>query len=233
LPELRVDDETIRTYHEHRDFPGHGRTTHASLHLRFGTVSPRALVRRARQNEKYLNELIWREFFMQVLWHHPYVADGPFRKAYESVPWRQDESGFEKWQLGETGFPIVDAGMRELAETGFMHNRVRMITANFLSKILLVNWQWGEAWFAEKLTDFELSSNNGNWQWSAGCGCDAAPYFRIFNPYLQARKFDPDGAYIRKWLPGYDPEKHPEPIVDFNKARQRALDAYKSVLAAA
>ncbi len=233
LPTIRIDKTSIREYHRHRDFPARDRTTYAGTHLRFGTVSIRALVKKARVNEKYLNELIWREFFMQVLWHFPHVANGPFRKQYESIPWRQDERSFEKWQCGETGYPIVDAGMRELAETGFMHNRVRMITANFLCKLLLVNWQWGEAWFAEKLTDFELSSNNGNWQWSAGCGCDAAPYFRIFNPQLQAQKFDPDGEYVARWIPDYAPDRYVEPVVDYRMARQRALDIYKEALAAA
>jgi deoxyribodipyrimidine photo-lyase len=226
-----VDKQTILHYHKHRDIPFPGKTTHVSLHLRFGTISVRQLTKRAAElNEKYLNELIWREFLMQVLWHFPHVVDSPYQKKFEKISWRHDEKGFEKWGKGETGFPLVDAGMRELNETGFMHNRVRMVTANFLTKILFIDWRWGEAYFAEKLSDFELSSNNGNWQWAAGTGCDAAPYFRIFNPQTQAERFDPENKYISKWIPEFNPEKYLKPIVDFNAARHRALDTFKKAL---
>ena len=163
---------------------------------------------------------------MQILWNFPHVVDGPFRREYSAIPWRNDEVEFEKWRLGQTGYPIVDAGMRELAETGFMHNRARMIVGSFLTKHLLISWQLGEAWFARKLMDFELSSNNGNWQWVAGCGCDAAPYFRVFNPALQAQKFDSDGSYVRRWVPEIGTKAYPEPIVDHAMARGRALTAY-------
>jgi deoxyribodipyrimidine photo-lyase len=231
LPDPIVDKQTILHYHQHRDIPFPGKTTHVSLHLRFGTISVRQLAKRAAElNEKYLNELIWREFLMQALWHFPHVVDSPYQKKFDKISWRLDEEGFEKWCKGETGFPLVDAGMRELNETGFMHNRVRMVTANFLTKILFVDWRWGEAYFAEKLSDFELSSNNGNWQWAAGTGCDAAPYFRIFNPQTQAERLDPENKYISKWIPGYNPDKYLKPIIDFNFARKRALETFKKVL---
>ena len=231
LPDPIIDRRTILHYDKHRDIPFPGKTTHVSLHLRFGTVSVRQLAKRATElNEKYLNELIWREFLMQALWHFPQVVNSPYQKKFEKISWRHDEAGFEKWCTGRTGFPLVDAGMRELNETGFMHNRVRMVTANFLTKILFIDWRWGEAYFAEKLSDFELSSNNGNWQWAAGTGCDAAPYFRIFNPFTQAERFDPENKYINKWIPGYRPDKYLEPMVDFNMARNRALETFKKAL---
>lgn len=231
LPEAILDRQIILQYHLHRDIPYEDRTTHVSLHLRFGTLSIRELVlQAARLNEKYLNELIWREFFMQVLWNFPQVEQGPFRKKYENIKWRNNEKEFELWCKGETGFPIVDAGMHELNETGFMHNRVRMVAANFLTKILLIDWRWGEAYFAEKLTDFELSSNNGNWQWAAGCGCDAAPYFRIFNPYTQAERFDPEEKYISRWIPGYKKDNYIKPIIDFDFARRQSLQTFKKTL---
>ncbi len=172
--------------------------------MRFGTVSIREITRKARElSEIFLNELIWRNFFIDILWHFPHVVNKSFKPKYDLIEWRNNENEFEKWCNGETGFPMVDAGMRELNETGFMHNRVRMVTASFLVKDLLIDWRWGEAYFAEKLLDFELASNNGNWQWAAGCGCDAAPYFRIFNPESQQQKFDPKGKYILKWVPEY------------------------------
>jgi len=231
LPDPHIDKQTILHYHEHRDIPFPGKTTHVSLHLRFGTISVRQLAKRAAElNEKYLNELIWREFLMQALWHFPHVENHPFRKKYENIKWRNDENEFDKWCKGETGYPIVDAGMRELNETGFMHNRVRMVTANFLTKILFIDWRWGEAYFAEKLSDFELSSNNGNWQWAAGTGCDAAPYFRIFNPFTQAQRFDPENKYISNWIPGYNPDNYIKPIVSFNAAREKTLRAFKNSL---
>jgi deoxyribodipyrimidine photo-lyase len=185
-------------------------------------------------NDTFLNELIWRDFFQMILWHFPHVGKGKaFRAEFDFIKWRNNEAEFARWCEGTTGYPIVDAGMRELNTTGFMHNRVRMITASFLAKHLLIDWRWGEAWFAEKLLDFELSSNNGNWQWAAGCGCDAAPYFRIFNPYTQTKKFDPDFTYIKKWVPEFEEESYPAPIVDHEKARERCLETYKKGLAKA
>lgn len=231
FPPQSTEEETIRQYHELRNFPAKNGTSKIGIHLRFGTISLRALARKAIEwNETYLNELIWREFYMQILWNFPHVTNGPFKKNYANIPWRKDEEGFEKWKQGKTGFPIVDAGMRELNETGYMHNRVRMITASFLVKDLLVNWQWGERYFAEKLLDFELSSNNGGWQWAAGCGTDAAPYFRIFNPTSQMKKFDPEMKYIRKWVPEFGTPTYPNPIVDHKKARENTLAVYKAAL---
>jgi deoxyribodipyrimidine photo-lyase len=199
VPAILIDPSIISNYHNTRNIPSVNGTSRLSVHLRFGTVSIRQLVRAAMElNEQWLNELIWREFFMMILFHFPHVVSGCFKPKYNHIKWRNNESEFELWCKGETGYPIVDAGMRELNETGHMHNRVRMIVASFLTKHLLIDWRWGEAYFAEKLLDFELSSNNGNWQWAAGCGCDPAPYFRIFNPSEQAKKFDPDLIYIKK-----------------------------------
>jgi len=232
IPARQIRQELIREYDQHRDFPARDRTSHLSVHLRFGTVSIRKLVKLALElNETFLSELIWREFFMQILWHFPGVAGNSFKPAYDGIRWRNNEQEFAHWCNGTTGFPMIDAGMRQLNETGFMHNRVRMITANFLTRILLIDWRWGEAYFAHKLLDFELSSNNGNWQWAAGSGCDAAPYFRIFNPDAQQQKFDPDFVYINNWIPEYSTDNYPGPIVDFAAARQRALDTYKKALA--
>jgi deoxyribodipyrimidine photo-lyase len=175
--------------------------------------------------------LIWREFFQTILWHFPQVGKGKaFKPEYDFIQWRNNEKEFECWRQGKTGYPIVDAGMRELSATGFMHNRVRMITASFLAKHLLIDWRWGEAWFAEKLLDFDLASNNGNWQWAAGCGCDAAPYFRIFNPALQTKKFDPKQEYIKTWVPELNEFSYPTPIVDHEMARKRCLEVYKKAL---
>jgi deoxyribodipyrimidine photo-lyase len=181
-------------------------------------------------NAVWLNELIWREFFMQILYNFPHVENHPFKPKYQFINWINNEKDFEAWSKGMTGYPLVDAGMRELNETGFMHNRVRMVTASFLIKHLLVNWQWGEAYFAEKLLDFDLSANNGNWQWAAGTGCDAAPYFRIFNPTTQAEKFDKDNIYIKKWVPEYATSTYSKPVVEHSFARTRCLDAYKAAL---
>ncbi|MDX1909619.1 MAG: deoxyribodipyrimidine photo-lyase [Bacteroidia bacterium] len=231
FPSRDPDEAIIRHYSERRDFPAQAGTTRIGLHLRFGTVSIRHLARVAQAlDATYLNELIWREFYMQVLWNFPHVVTGPFRREYAAVPWLDDEATFEKWKTGRTGYPIVDAGMRELSATGYMHNRVRMITASFLSKHLLLNWQWGEAWFAEKLLDFELASNSGGWQWAAGCGTDAAPYFRIFNPTAQTQKFDAEMKYVRRWVPEYGTPAYPRPVVDHAFARERCLAAYKGVL---
>lgn len=224
----KTDFQIIQNYHNTRDFPGIIGTTHTSLHLRFGTVSPRKLVKIALQkNEIWLNELIWREFFMHVMWFFPKVESKPFNPKFEHIEWNNNDELFQKWCEGKTGYPIVDAGMRELNATGWMHNRVRMITANFLTKILMIDWKWGEAWFAKKLLDFDLAINNGNWQWSAGCGCDAAPYFRIFNPNEQIRKFDPECIYIRKWVPEYETLEYPKPIVDYQIERNKSLEKFK------
>ncbi|SFN36334.1 deoxyribodipyrimidine photo-lyase [Chryseobacterium oleae] len=223
-----IEKKIVASYHQYRDFPAMDHTTHLGIALRFGTISVRTCVRFALENnETWLNELIWREFFMQILFHFPHVVNHCFKKKYEDIPWRNNEEEFKSWCEGKTGYPIVDAGMRELNETGFMHNRVRMITASFLTKHLLIDWRWGEAYFATKLLDYDLSANNGNWQWAAGCGCDAAPYFRIFNPEEQTKKFDKDLKYIKKWLPeSYDQK----PMVEHKFARERALETYKKAL---
>lgn len=221
----------IKDYHKYRDLPAEDRTSYLSPHLRFGTVSIRDLVILSfEKNSIFLSELIWREFFMQILFHYPKIITESFKTKYDNIRWRNDEKEFKKWCDGETGYPIVDAGMRQLNITGYMHNRVRMITASFLCKHLLIDWRWGEAYFAVKLIDYELSSNNGNWQWSAGTGCDAAPYFRVFNPYTQQKKFDPDNEYIRKWVPEFEKASYPEPIIEQEFARRRALDTYKAGL---
>jgi deoxyribodipyrimidine photo-lyase len=221
----------IEKYHKQRNYPGVQGTTRLSVHLRFGTISIRKLVQIAlRKNEAWLNELVWREFYQMILWHFPHVVTRSFKAAYDNIPWRNDVNEFNAWCEGRTGYPIVDAGMRELNNTGFMHNRVRMITASFLTKHLLIDWRWGEAYFAKKLLDYDLASNNGGWQWAAGSGCDAAPYFRVFNPERQADKFDPDGKYVHKWIPEYGGENYPEPIIDHKFARERALAVYKAAL---
>ncbi|MDY6801646.1 MAG: FAD-binding domain-containing protein, partial [Bacteroidota bacterium] len=197
----------------------------------FGTISIRELIKTAAKlNETFLNELIWREFYMMILWHFPQVAEKSFKKQYDKLEWRNNEEEFAAWCNGSTGYPIVDAGMRELNETGYMHNRLRMITASFLTKHLLIDWRWGEAYFAQKLLDYELASNNGGWQWAAGTGCDAAPYFRIFNPELQTQKFDPELKYIKKWISELESNDYPEPIVEHKFARERALKIYKQAL---
>lgn len=221
----------IRNYKENRDIPSVQGTSRLSVHLRFGTISIRSLADEAGgYNETFLNELIWRDFYQMILWHFPWVVDHSFKPAYDTIGWKNNEKEFEAWCNGQTGYPIVDAGMRELNATGFMHNRVRMITASFLTKHLLVDWRWGEAYFAGKLLDFDLAANNGGWQWAAGSGCDAAPYFRIFNPYLQTKKFDPELKYIRKWVPEFEELSYPAPIVDHEIARKRCLDVYKAAL---
>lgn len=231
FPEKYVEDGLLAQYGLQRDFPAVRGTSRLGIHLRFGTISIRELTRQAMQyGEVFLNELIWRNFFIQIMAHFPYVAEGPFKKQYAFIPWRNSEKEFEKWCRGETGYPMVDAGMRELNETGFMHNRVRMVTASFLTKHLLIDWRWGEAYFAHKLLDFELASNNGNWQWAAGTGCDAAPYFRVFNPEIQQQKFDPEGKYINKWVPETGTIAYPSPMVDHKMARKRAIETYKKTL---
>lgn len=218
----------ISNYKETRDFPALDSTSYLSPHLRFGTVSIRKLVNWAStKNQTFLSELIWREFFIQILFSFPNCVNHNFKSAYDGIQWRNNEDDFKRWCSGTTGYPMVDAGMRQLNETGYMHNRVRMVVASFLCKHLLINWQWGEAYFAEKLLDFELASNVGNWQWAAGTGCDAAPYFRVFNPEIQQKKFDDKGIYIRKWIPEFD-LGYNEPMVDHAFARDRAIATYKA-----
>jgi len=231
-PPSTVHDDLIRHYGRDRDIPGIAGTSKLGVHLRFGTISIRGLARKAKAlSDTYLNELIWRDFYHMITWHFPHVCKGKsFKPAYDQITWRQDNGEFDKWCQGQTGYPIVDAGMRELMETGFMHNRVRMITASFLCKHLLLDWRLGEAWFAQKLLDFDFAANNGGWQWAAGSGCDAAPYFRIFNPYLQTKKFDPNLAYIRKWVPELNDFSYPKPIVDHEFARKRCLETYSRAL---
>ena len=220
--------KNVSNYHETRDFPALDSTTHLSPHLRFGTVSIRKLVNWAvRKNDVFLSELIWREFFMQILFSFPKVVTHNFKSAYDGIQWLNNEDDFKRWCTGTTGYPMVDAGMRELNQTGYMHNRVRMVVASFLCKHLLINWQWGEAYFAEKLLDFELAANVGNWQWAAGTGCDAAPYFRVFNPEIQLKKFDEKGIYIRKWIAEFD-LGYGEPMIEHAFARDRAIATYKS-----
>ncbi|KFF04044.1 cryptochrome/photolyase family protein [Flavobacterium reichenbachii] len=218
----------IENYKETRDFPALDSTSYLSPHLRFGTVSIRKLVNWAnRKNQTFLSELIWREFFIQILFSFPKVVNHNFKSNYDGIQWRNNEEDFKRWCTGTTGYPMVDAGMRQLNETGYMHNRVRMVVASFLCKHLLINWQWGEAYFAEKLLDFELASNVGNWQWAAGTGCDAAPYFRVFNPEIQQKKFDEKGTYIRKWIPEFD-LGYNEPMIEHAFARDRAIATYKA-----
>ena len=218
----------LHNYAEERDIPARDSTSYLSPHLRFGTVSVRDIIRSIpADNITFVNELIWREFFMQILFHFPHVVNQNFKAKYNGVQWRNNETEFKKWCEGKTGYPMVDAGMRQLNETGYMHNRVRMITAGFLCKHLLIDWRWGEAYFAQKLLDYDLSANNGNWQWSAGTGCDAAPYFRIFNPTEQLKKFDKKLAYVRQWIPEFDSFDYPEPMVDHKFARERALATYQ------
>lgn len=232
---LKVPDydlSAINGYAAKRDFPAES-TTLLGPHLRFGTVSIRKLIARlGADHEVFLGELIWREFFMQILFHFPQVVNHSFKPQYDGIVWRNNEKEFERWCQGQTGYPLVDAGMRQLNATGFMHNRVRMVVASFLCKHLLIDWRWGEAYFTEKLLDFELSSNNGNWQWAAGTGCDAAPYFRIFNPAEQLKKFDPALAYVKKWVPEFGQFTYPKPMVDHAFARTRALQVYKAGIAA-
>ena len=227
----KINLEILEKYHETRNSPTK-ETSQMSVHLRFGTISTRKLVKLASElnDNTYLKELIWREFFMQILWHFPKVVHHSFKEKYDNIAWENNEELFQKWCEGKTGYPIVDAGMRELNETGLMHNRVRMVCASFLTKHLLTDWRIGEAYFAEKLMDYDLSANNGNWQWSAGSGCDAAPYFRVFNPEEQQKKFDPKFIYIKKWVKEFGTSAYPKPIIEHKFARERALKRYKEGL---
>jgi deoxyribodipyrimidine photo-lyase len=231
IPSSQLDEEIVRHYEERRNFPAQRGTSRLGIHLRFGTLSIRKLALKASSlNATYMNELIWREFYAMILGNAPQVVDRAFKPQYDRIPWRNNEAEFEAWCAGTTGYPIVDAGMRELNATGFMHNRVRMIVASFLTKHLLIDWRWGEAYFAKKLLDFELASNNGGWQWAAGTGTDAQPYFRVFNPDSQTEKFDKDLVYIKKWVPEFGTASYPKPIVDHKFARNRAIETYKKAL---
>ena len=234
FPDQHYED-VIKDYANTRDFPAIDKgTSHIGLHLRFGTVSIRELARKANtyHEKTWLNELIWREFYMMILYHFPHTMDHAFRPEYDRIKWVNDEHQFKAWCNGETGYPLVDAGMRELNTTGYMHNRVRMVVASFLSKDLLIDWRWGEHYFARKLLDYEMASNVGGWQWAAGSGTDAAPYFRIFNPESQLKKFDSGLKYIKKWVPEYaDFSKYPKPIIDHAFARRRCLEEFKKALA--
>jgi len=231
IPPKEPSLEIIDQYDQKRDFPAINGTTRLGIHLRFGTVSIRKMVKLAnKNNQTWLNELIWREFYSAILQHFPHVTKEAFNKKYDKIPWRNDEAEFKKWCEGKTGFPIVDAGMRQLNQIGYMHNRVRMITASFLTKHLLIDWRWGEAYFANKLLDYELASNNGGWQWAAGTGTDAQPYFRVFNPESQTKKFDPKLDYIKEWVPEINSRSYPEPMVNHKQARLRAIETYKRAI---
>ena len=227
-----VTPALIQNYEDTRNFPAQDSTSKLGPHLRFGTVSIRKMIEKAitEKNEIFWQELIWREFFMQILWHFPHTSKNSFKAKYDRIDWRNNEAEFLKWCNGQTGYPLVDAGMRQLNETGFMHNRIRMLVGSFLCKHLLIDWRWGEAYFAEKLHDYEMASNIGNWQWVAGSGVDAAPYFRIFNPTTQIKKFDNDLAYIKKWVPDFQKFTYPKEMVDHKEARERCLATYKEAL---
>ncbi|MCF8244503.1 MAG: DNA photolyase family protein [Saprospiraceae bacterium] len=231
FPPSNIPQGIIRQYNETRDYPAKDGTSKLGVHFRFGTISIREKALGAFSlNKTFLNELIWRDFYAMILAHFPHVVGQPFRQEYDAICWRNNELEFQAWCEGKTGYPIVDAGMRELNNSGYMHNRVRMVTASFLTKHLLVDWRWGEAYFAKKLLDYDLASNNGGWQWAAGCGTDAAPYFRIFNPTTQQEKFDKDLKYVKKWVPEYGTSEYPEPIVEHKMARVRCLEVYKAGL---
>jgi deoxyribodipyrimidine photo-lyase len=231
-PQVILNNEVIDRYEATRNFPALDKTSRVGTALRFGTVSVRKLIKSAacRPNLTFLNELIWREFFMQIIWHFPHTTEKSFKPQYDRIEWRNNPDEFQAWCQGNTGYPLVDAGMRQLNATGFMHNRIRMVAGSFLCKHLLIDWRWGEAYFAAKLFDFELSSNVGNWQWVAGCGVDAAPYFRIFNPSEQIKKFDKNHDYIQQWVPEYQEMSYPKPIVEHKFARKRCLEVYKEAV---
>ena len=233
IPLFNINSKTIEKYEETRNFPYLNSTSRIGAHLRFGFISIRKLVDKAlkNSNKTYLKELIWREFFMQILWHFPYTQEKSFKPKYDSIKWLNNDEEFKKWCEGNTGYPLVDAGMRELNQTGYMHNRVRMLVGSFLCKHLLIDWRWGEKYFAKKLLDYEMSSNVGNWQWVAGCGVDASPYFRIFNPKEQIKKFDKDFKYIKKWVPEFQSSLYPNEIIDHKFARNRCLETFKAAVA--
>lgn len=232
IPKMNYESKFMSKYSDARNFPAkENGTSHLGVHLRFGTISIRELARQAAEtNETFLNELIWRDFYQAILFHFPHSITGSFKKQYDAIEWRNNETEFQAWCEGKTGYPLVDAGMRELNQTGYMHNRVRMVVASFLTKHLLIDWKWGETYFAEKLLDFDLASNIGGWQWASGSGCDAAPYFRVFNPTAQLEKFDKNLVYVKKWVPEYGTDNYPAPIVEHKFARERVLETYKSAL---
>ncbi|RZS90677.1 cryptochrome/photolyase family protein [Aquimarina brevivitae] len=232
VPDYTVTPTLIQNYEDTRNYPAKEGTSRLGPHLRFGTVSVRKMVKKAiaEKNETFWSELIWREFFMQILYHYPKTIDNAFRAKYDNIKWRNSEEEFEKWKNGTTGYPLVDAGMRQLNKTGYMHNRVRMLVASFLCKHLLIDWRWGEAYFAQKLLDYEMASNVGNWQWAAGSGVDAAPYFRIFNPTTQIDKFDKNKAYIKEWVEEFGTDEYPDKMVDHKEARERCLETYKEAV---
>ena len=232
IPSTDVAQSIIKKYESQRNFPAIDGTSRLGIHFRFGTVSIREKARKAQHlSEVYLSELIWRDFYATILYHNPKVVTESYRAKYDRIEWLNDEKDFEAWKNGMTGYPLVDAGMRELNQTGHMHNRVRMLVASFLTKHLLIDWRWGEAYFAEKLLDFDLASNNGGWQWASGSGTDAAPYFRIFSPMAQLEKFDKQRKYVKEFIPEFGTDKYPEPIVDHKMARERCLTTYKRALA--
>jgi deoxyribodipyrimidine photo-lyase len=231
FPSEELDFNVLDAYAEQRDYPALPATSRLGVHLRFGTVSIRQVAAHARaRSAVFLSELIWRDFYQMILWHHPQVVTQSFKPMYDQIVWRNQSSEFAQWCAGQTGYPLVDAGMRELNETGFMHNRVRMVVASFLTKHLLIDWRWGERYFAQKLLDYDLAANNGGWQWAAGCGCDAAPYFRVFNPTLQMEKFDPKNEYVRRWVPEFGTAAYFEPMVEHRMARERCLQTYAQAL---
>lgn len=231
FPPPSVKPEVLQQYHDKRNYPSLNATSRMGPHLRFGTISIRQLLQKGLENSNtYTNELIWRDFYQMILWYYPQVANQSFKPEFDNIQWINDEHDFQKWCEGKTGYPLVDAGMRQLNTIGYMHNRVRMVTASFLTKHLLIDWRWGERYFAQQLLDYELASNNGGWQWAAGTGVDAAPYFRIFNPQRQIERFDPNYEYIRYWVPEYGTKEYPEPMIDHKFARQRALNTYQEAL---
>jgi deoxyribodipyrimidine photo-lyase len=231
FPPASVPEKIIKAYDKTRDYPGLDATSRLGIHFRFGTISIREKASKAYTlNQTYLNELIWRDFYAQILAHFPQVVEQAFKPAYDGIQWNNDPDEFAYWCAGETGYPMVDAGMRQLNATGYIHNRVRMIVASFLTKHLLIDWRWGEAYFARKLLDFDLASNNGGWQWAAGSGTDAAPYFRIFNPWTQQKKFDPEYTYIKRWVKEFGTDDYPVPIVEHTYARERCLETYREAL---
>ena len=229
---LNLSSDTINNYEKTRNFPSVNGTSKIGIHLRFGTISTREMIAKAEasKNKTFLKELVWREFFQQILFHYPHTINKSFKPKYDRIEWLNNENQFKKWCSGQTGYPLVDAGMRELNQTGFMHNRVRMLVGSFLCKHLLIDWRWGEAYFAKKLYDYETASNVGNWQWVAGCGVDASPYFRIFNPHEQIKKFDKNLIYTKKWVPEFESDQYVEPIVIHKDARERCLLTYKKAL---
>jgi len=233
LPSSTIDESIIKTYDATRNFPANQRgTTRLGMHLRFGSISVRSLLRKGLAgNDTFVNELIWRDFFQMALYYFPNSREKAIKPKYDLIPWETNMDHYQAWCEGRTGYPIVDAGMRELNTTGYMHNRVRMIVASFLTKHLLIDWRLGERYFAEKLLDFDLASNIGGWQWASGSGLDAAPYFRVFNPTSQLEKFDKQLKYVKRWVPEYGTSKYPEPIVEHKWARERCLDRFKTALA--